>query len=109
MAMNAPINCGPEVIEQISAATAKFIARFGRAPTHVAIAPGRVNLIGEHTDYHDGFVLPMAIDRYSVMLAALTKANQSTIWAVDLDAVFQADVRHPLHSKPDSPSNYVFG
>jgi galactokinase len=36
----------------------------GRAPRWVAAAPGRVNLIGEHTDYDDGFVLPMAVDRY---------------------------------------------
>jgi galactokinase len=41
-----------------------FEHRFGRAPVSVAAAPGRVNLIGEHTDYNDGFVLPMAIDRY---------------------------------------------
>jgi galactokinase len=37
---------------------------FHRAPAGVAVAPGRVNLIGEHTDYNEGFVLPMAIDRY---------------------------------------------
>ncbi len=36
---------------------------FGREPAGIAIAPGRVNLIGEHTDYNGGFVLPMAIDR----------------------------------------------
>jgi len=41
-----------------------FEHRFGRAPVSVVAAPGRVNLIGEHTDYNDGFVLPMAIDRY---------------------------------------------
>jgi galactokinase len=41
-----------------------FEHRFGRPPAAVALAPGRVNLIGEHTDYNDGFVLPMAIDRY---------------------------------------------
>ena len=40
-----------------------FTERFGEAPPLVARAPGRVNLIGEHTDYNDGFVLPMAIDR----------------------------------------------
>lgn len=40
-----------------------FKQHFGAAPTFVARAPGRVNLIGEHTDYNDGFVLPMAIDR----------------------------------------------
>jgi galactokinase len=41
----------------------EFRQRFGEAPRFVARAPGRVNLIGEHTDYNDGFVLPMAIDR----------------------------------------------
>ena len=40
-----------------------FRARFGRVPTTLARAPGRVNLIGEHTDYNDGFVLPAAIPR----------------------------------------------
>ncbi|MCP3141575.1 galactokinase [Pyxidicoccus xibeiensis] len=40
-----------------------FHKRFGAAPTAVVRAPGRVNLIGEHTDYNDGFVLPIAIDR----------------------------------------------
>jgi galactokinase len=40
-----------------------FETRFTRRPAHVVRAPGRVNLIGEHTDYNDGFVLPMAIDR----------------------------------------------
>jgi galactokinase len=43
--------------------TAAFTERFGDAPPTVVRAPGRVNLIGEHTDYNDGFVLPMAIDR----------------------------------------------
>src|SRR5580704_15955870 len=42
---------------------AHFTNRFGAAPAVVVRAPGRVNLIGEHTDYNDGFVLPLAIDR----------------------------------------------
>ena len=40
-----------------------FHERFGTAPSRVVRSPGRVNLIGEHTDYNDGFVLPIAIDR----------------------------------------------
>ena len=47
-------------------AKARFRAAFGRPPEAVATAPGRVNLIGDHTDYNDGFVLPMAIDRGTV-------------------------------------------
>ncbi|HEY6547248.1 MAG TPA: galactokinase family protein, partial [Vicinamibacteria bacterium] len=39
-----------------------FRARFDREPAGVALAPGRVNLIGDHTDYNEGFVLPMALD-----------------------------------------------
>jgi galactokinase len=41
----------------------EFERRFEQKPTAVVRAPGRVNLIGEHTDYNDGFVMPMAIDR----------------------------------------------
>src|SRR5262249_60583074 len=47
----------------------EFLATFGRAPD-VFRAPGRVNLVGEHTDYSDGFVMPMAIDRYTWVAAA---------------------------------------
>ncbi len=46
-----------------------FEDRFGHAPRFAAAAPGRVNLIGEHTDYNDGFVLPIAIDRSVVVVA----------------------------------------
>ena len=41
----------------------RFIAEFGQDPAYIVRAPGRVNLIGEHTDYNDGFVFPLAIDR----------------------------------------------
>lgn len=47
----------------------RFESSFGRTP-RIFSAPGRVNLIGEHTDYNDGFVLPMAIDRRTYVLAA---------------------------------------
>ncbi|MFB2580796.1 galactokinase [Herbiconiux sp. P15] len=54
----------------LEAAAAGFARLYGRAPTSLWAAPGRVNLIGEHTDYNDGFVLPFAIDRHTVMAAA---------------------------------------
>jgi galactokinase len=47
-----------------------FVERFGRQPEGVWAAPARVNLIGEHTDYNDGFVLPLAIDRRVTVAAA---------------------------------------
>ncbi len=47
----------------------EFQKIYGRPPRWIAAAPGRVNIIGEHTDYNDGFVLPMAIEFYSVMAA----------------------------------------
>ncbi len=47
----------------------QFAEAYGRHPRWLAAAPGRVNVIGEHTDYNDGFVLPMAIERYAVMAA----------------------------------------
>lgn len=47
----------------------EFRSRFGREPSVVAAAPGRVNLIGEHIDYNNGFVLPMAIERYVIVAA----------------------------------------
>ena len=47
----------------------EFEKIYGRPPRWIAAAPGRVNVIGEHTDYNDGFVLPMAIEFYSVMAA----------------------------------------
>ncbi len=49
--------------------TAEFQKTYGRAPRWIAAAPGRVNVIGEHTDYNDGFVLPMAIEFYTIMAA----------------------------------------
>ncbi len=53
----------------------EFERRFGAPPVFVVRAPGRVNLIGEHTDYNDGFVLPMAIDR-AVWMAVRPRSDQ---------------------------------
>ena len=58
-----------ELSELAARVAEKFMKTYGRPPRWIVAAPGRVNIIGEHTDYNDGFVLPMAIDRYAVMAA----------------------------------------
>ncbi|MBS3735047.1 MAG: galactokinase [Phycisphaerae bacterium] len=54
----------------VDQSVSQFVAAFGRPPAGAVRAPGRVNLIGEHTDYNDGFVLPVAIERQAVALHA---------------------------------------
>jgi len=56
----------------VQRAKSRFEERYSRPPQWLAAAPGRVNLIGEHTDYNGGFVLPMAIERYCVIAASAT-------------------------------------
>ena len=65
---------------------AKFQEYFGEAPAHVVRAPGRVNLLGEHVDYNDGFVLPIAIDREVWLAFSPSDTNQTMLRAVDLSA-----------------------
>src|SRR5271169_3204683 len=62
---------------------AEFERRFGGRAPFLVRAPGRVNLIGEHTDYNDGFVLPMAIDR-AAWIALRPRADRTV-------RVFSAD------------------
>ena len=61
----------------------EFDRRFGESPALLARAPGRVNLIGDHTDYNEGFVLPMAIDRAAWI--ALRPRDDSRVTAYSLD------------------------
>jgi galactokinase len=62
-------------LKELSAqVAAEFQKHYGRPARWIAAAPGRVNVIGEHTDYNDGFVLPMAIERYTVMAADVAKS-----------------------------------
>ncbi len=88
-----------------------FKASFGFMPVATVKAPGRVNLIGEHTDYNDGFVLPAAINYYTYIAFAPTDNRQLHLVAynfnnesviVDLDAVQQ-------HNGDESWPNYVRG
>jgi galactokinase len=67
-------------------ASQSFQHRFNQPPIFIVRAPGRVNLIGEHTDYNDGFVLPMAIDR-AIWIALRPRGDGHVVaHALDLDA-----------------------
>lgn len=59
-------------------AIANYQTKYGREPSLVVRAPGRVNLIGEHTDYNDGFVLPMALP-YEIVIAGEPRADGQVI------------------------------
>ncbi len=66
-----------------SAVKERFHSEFGEAPAFIVRAPGRVNLIGEHTDYNDGFVFPMAIDRATWI--ALRPRDDNRVRAISID------------------------
>ena len=63
---------------------AQFQQRFGSAPEYIARAPGRVNLLGEHVDYNDGFVMPAAIDRATYVVFSPSNNEVSHIEAADI-------------------------
>jgi galactokinase len=77
-----------------------FETHFGRRPDVVVRAPGRANLLGGHTDYNDGYVLPVAIDRAAWVAAASIATPEAHLWALDLDetATFSLGAIPPVAS-----------
>ncbi|CAM3600253.1 galactokinase [Parendozoicomonas haliclonae] len=99
--------------QQLIAKTAKaFEETFGKPAEHFFQAPGRVNLIGEHTDYNDGFVLPCAIDYGTVVAASLREDDKIILVAADYDnSRSEFDLNQPLEKMAGDQfwSNYVRG
>jgi galactokinase len=90
---------------------ALFTLEYGGTPDVVTAAPGRVNLIGEHTDYNDGFVLPMAIDRHTLVAARQRKDGVVRVISGDMRGVRSSFTvgSGPVHAGPEAWSNYVRG
>jgi galactokinase len=86
---------------------AYFLQQFNRTP-RVFQAPGRINLIGEHTDYNGGFVMPAGIDLACYVALALSDTEESTMMAYDLD---ESIMLSEIFSSPVKGhwSNYVYG
>jgi len=83
--------------------TQAFRSRFAAPPAFIIRAPGRVNIIGEHTDYNDGFVLPMAIDRAVWIALRPRRDRQVIVHSLDFDeaAEFSLDNLHKGKGWPE--------
>jgi galactokinase len=86
----------------------KFIQLHRHEPIIVR-SPGRINLIGEHTDYNDGFVMPAAIDKQAVFAIGLSTSQRSTVHAINFDETFEIDVRYPERVEKPKWANYLLG
>lgn len=84
-----------------------FAAAFGNAPTVLTQAPGRVNLFGEHIDYNDGFVLPIAIPQHTAVALRARSDRQVHVWS----SAFEQATSYALGSEAPTRawSDYVKG
>ncbi|GAB3392078.1 galactokinase [Humibacter soli] len=93
----------------VAAARARFTELFSRAPQGVWSAPGRANLIGEHTDYNDGFVFPFAIDRRTVGALALRDDRQIRVASSFADSVVETSLSEIGPGAQRGWQNYPLG
>jgi galactokinase len=86
----------------------RFLDRFGAQP-RLFQAPGRVNIIGEHTDYNEGFVLPFAIDRHAVVAASRRGDRHVLVHSTNMQETFEFDLDDDAHAPRFVWSDYVEG
>lgn len=96
-------------IDQTESIEESFRQIFGQSPDTVVRAPGRVNLIGEHTDYNQGFVLPAAIDRYVWYVGRKRTDRTVRVYSVDFEEQTEFDLEHPQKDEQHPWSNYLRG
>jgi galactokinase len=88
----------------------RFTERYGSEPRLIVRAPGRVNLLGEHTDYNDGFVFPAAIDRATYVAAGNRSDEQVVVYSGQFDASDSFSLVGEIERSAAHPwSNYVRG
>ena len=86
----------------------EFAYRFGRTPT-VSRAPGRVNLIGEHTDYNDGFVMPAALEFATLTAASQRPDRRLRVYSMIMDETREFDLDSPPQGPTGDWSDYIVG
>ena len=85
------------------------LEEYGQGPNIIAQAPGRVNLIGEHTDYNEGFVLPMAIDYYVGVAVSRRKDQHLRFFSADLKDRKRTSLSNLRFKREDRWANYPKG
>jgi galactokinase len=86
-----------------------YQAEFQQEPAYTILSPGRINIIGEHVDYNDGFVLPAAINKYVCLAIAETGSSLCTLVALDLNKSFTFDLNTELAPLEEMWVNYILG
>lgn len=86
-----------------------FLEQYAVAPTVIVRSPGRVNIIGEHTDYNEGFVLPAAIDKAAYVAMSLRNDEEIHLSAADLHETFSTSVSTLKPVGDISWPNYMLG
>ena len=86
----------------------KFLELYGTEP-RLYRAPGRVNLIGEHTDYNEGFVMPAALDMYTYVAAARRSDRQLRVFSVNFGESFETSLDEIHPGRTGGWSDYVRG
>ena len=86
----------------------EFINIFKKNPLLI-FSPGRINIIGEHTDYNGGYVFPAAVDKGIAAAIQKSDTGKSTAVALDLNSKVEFDLNNLKPSKQGSWENYVFG
>ncbi|HEY4110106.1 galactokinase [Puia sp.] len=92
-----------------SRVTQKFQEIFSSQAALLVRSPGRVNLIGEHTDYNNGFVLPAAVDKAIYMAVERRRDDDVQLFAMDLDQSYRGSLRPPLTQSALHWPNYILG
>lgn len=93
----------------INKTTAFFQETFSSTPDIIVLSPGRINIIGEHIDYNDGYVLPAAIDKIICFAFKKNNSNQSRIIAIDLNDEFVINLVDPIELADNVWTNYLRG
>lgn len=86
-----------------------FIERYKSEPSVIVRSPGRVNIIGEHTDYNEGFVLPAAIDKAAYIALSLREDDEIHLTALDLNETFSTTITELKPVGDISWPNYMLG
>ncbi|WP_298221882.1 galactokinase [Flavobacterium sp.] len=86
-----------------------FVQSFDNEPEYIFLAPGRINIIGEHVDYNDGFVLPAAINKYICFAISKNEGSDCTVVAHDLNEFYKFDLNDALKPIDKMWANYILG